>query len=189
MIDEGCKITIKGKIMESNVFSTPEADLIDANNDINSDVSQEFYVTSKNKFITLYVATMGLYSLFWFYQNWRLYKIKNNEHMWPVMRAIFSIFFTHSLFEAIDSRLKRDKVDFSWNHNFLATVFVIASIISEICDRLSNNDVGGMVAVFVPILILPILGGCLFKAQQAVNFACGDEEGEINNQFTAANYI
>jgi hypothetical protein len=64
----------------------------------------EFYAVSQKKFLIMYIGTLGLYSVYWFYKHWSLYKKSENEEMWPIMRSIFQIFFTHSLFSLFEMK-------------------------------------------------------------------------------------
>ena len=56
------------------------------------------------KFIVLYVATFGVYSLLWFYRNWRYVKRRDDSAIWPIPRALFS----HLMYFALLSDLKAE---------------------------------------------------------------------------------
>ena len=58
-----------------------------------------FYVVSLRKLVLLSIATVGLYSLYWFWRHWKLHKLDRKLDIWPVPRAIFAIFFAHGLNE------------------------------------------------------------------------------------------
>jgi len=118
-----------------------------------------------------------------------LYREKTGNKMWPVMRGIFSIFFTHSLFRLVDSRLKEKKFEYEWNPQFVATVYVLFAILGNILDRLSYKEIGSPVTDLLSLGVLPVVGWTLYKAQNAVNIVCEDPLGVSNNQFTWANII
>jgi hypothetical protein len=104
------------------------------------------------------------------------------------MRAIFSIFFTHSLFNEIDFRLKKIDTNFSWNASVLATFVVIILIVSNVIDRIAEYSKADWVMLLVfPILI--IHGLLLLKAQSAINIACEDPRGITNKEFTWLNWV
>ena len=84
--------------MDQTIYDAPKAKLDDANND---ETNYEFYVVGITKFIVLFLATFGIYSVYWFYRNWKLYKIHNNEDIYPVARAIFSIFFVQKVISLV----------------------------------------------------------------------------------------
>lgn len=59
--------------MEENAFSAPQAELIDDSNNEISGISREFYIVSTTKFLVLYITSLGIYSLYWFYKHWQQY--------------------------------------------------------------------------------------------------------------------
>ena len=170
--------------MESNIYQAPESEILNTES-----TAKEFYVVSPKKFLVLYFGTMGLYLLYWFYKHWALYKATHSEKMWPVMRSIFSIFFTHSLFEAFDLRVREVKSNFSWSPGGLATTFVILSIIDRISERMASNEVGSPLTDTMAFILMPMLGYVLYKAQLAANVGMGDHLGKANTYLTAANYV
>ena len=80
--------------MQENVYAVPESNL----EILPESPRHMFYVVSKIKFLVLFFATFSLYGVYWNFKNWSLYKNYHNDDIWPIMRAIFSVFFTHSLF-------------------------------------------------------------------------------------------
>jgi hypothetical protein len=149
-----------------------------------------FYVVSVRKFFILYLVTFGLYRLYWFYKNWRLHSAQpGSEKVWPWARAIFSIFFTHSLFGYVEDRLSQKGEGQDWKLNDLASMVVGVAIVHNIIDRMANKDIGSPVTDIISILLIFFSAALLSKAQRAVNVACGDSEGKTNNNLTAGNYV
>jgi len=147
----------------------------------------EFYVVAPRKFMLLFVFTVGLYSIYWFYEHWTLYKRFNRQKLWPVPRSIFQIFFTHSLFRAIEQRLRRTGRRHEWDAEMSATAYVGLQIGSWIIDRVLPADLslGILLVVLVASIMLPALP--LLSAQRAANRAEGDSAGASNSALTAAN--
>ncbi|MGL6159283.1 hypothetical protein [Microbulbifer sp.] len=170
--------------MEADIYQAPEADLQQE-----EAVSNEFYVVSKSKFLILYVTTCGLYEVYWFYRNWSLYKQANNVNMWPVMRAIFSVFFAHSLFRNIDIRVEYSKTGYKWSPEMMAGIYVILSIAGIIAGWVSTSVPEYSILDFVSLITFPMTIWVLYKAQTAINIACDDPEGESNAQLAPANYL
>lgn len=168
--------------METDVYKTPEADLQNDNQ-----VNPDYYVVAPKKFVVLFVATFGVYSLYWFYKNWQLYRLRTEKNIWPVMRAIFSIFYVHSLFEIIDSKLKDTNSSFKWSYRPLANIYILCTIIQNVCDRLSSRDIGSPITDIASLTTLPIIGYSIYIGQKAINTACNMPYGEINSKYTAAN--
>jgi hypothetical protein len=171
--------------MTINIYQTPESEV--AHQD--SKLAAEFYIVSPHKFIVLFVVTMGLYSVYWFYKNWQRYLLHSGEAGWPVMRAIFSIFFTHSLFENINYRLQDEKRSFNWSPGILATIYVIAAITERIGDKLDDKDIGSPYTLIISFLAIPVIALVLYRAQLAINLACNDSAGHSNSNFTGLNIL
>ncbi|TQV88305.1 hypothetical protein [Aliikangiella coralliicola] len=168
--------------MTSDVYKAPESEII-----INQESEAEFYIVSPKKFLILFIATIGLYSVYWFYKHWSQYKLHNNENMWPVMRGIFSIFFAHSLYESIDRKIRDKKLDYLWSPSIVATVYVLFSVVQNVSNQLSTRDIGVPISDLTSIVFFPLIVWSVYKAQLAANIACGIPDGNINNDITPAN--
>ncbi|OUS00661.1 hypothetical protein A9Q81_10250 [Gammaproteobacteria bacterium 42_54_T18] len=149
----------------------------------------EFYVVSTLKFTVLYISTLGIYALYWFYRNWTVHKIKQGLDIWPIPRAIFAIFYIHSLFNNVNNKLKDSGSDFSWKSDVMATLFIVLSIASSVCDRLADSEIGLPYITFVSLIILPFTFYILLKAQKAINTAENDPAGSTNSSITALNCL
>ncbi len=170
--------------MSTNPYQAPESALVDAVQE--KPANLEFYVVSSFKFWLLMIGTFGLYTLYWFYRHWSQ---QNKRHggYWPVPRAIFSIFFTHSLFAQIEHVLKTRGIAFRWSPSGLATLYVFCSLVMHVSTRLANS---GMISEALDtasiLLMIPSLWA-LFVAQSAANVAEGDPDGAGNAVITGAN--
>ncbi len=151
--------------------------------------AHQFYVVSKPKVAVLFLATLGWYSIYWFYVNWRNYRDNSGEKLMPALRSIFYIFFTHSLFNKVDASLKNKQINYDWSPKMLATLFVILSILSQILERLSSNDIGSPQTDIFSIIILAFPLLILLKAQEAINLSQNDRAGISNSKFTIYNYF
>ena len=170
--------------MNENVYKVPESNLIAGSDQLDGD----FYVVGKVKFLVLFFSTFGMYSLYWFYRNWKLYKEKHNEKIWPVARGFFSIFFAHSLFSNVDQKLSDSNIDYSWNPKLIATLYVLLSIVTNICDRLSMKEIGSPYTDLLSFALLPVLAWVMLKAQLAINVSESDPIGASNSKLTIVNY-
>ena len=171
--------------MSDNVYSAPDAKLI---NEASVDVPP-FYVVGSRKFWILFFASFSLYLFYWFYKNWSNYRLRSDVTMWPVPRAIFSIFFTHSLFRKIDNTLQEAGASYSWSPRDMASLYVFLTITSSICSRLADNEIGLPYTLIAYMLAVPLVGWPIFSAQKAANIACEDPRGHSNNRMTAANIV
>ncbi|MCH8617911.1 hypothetical protein [Undibacterium sp. TS12] len=157
-------------------------------------VAPTFYVVSRKKLAILYIATLGMYSVYWFYKNWSNYKNRmsdkfdDDRSIWPVPRGIFAIFFTHALFREVKAYGDDNATVSEWNNESQATKLVLTMIVSNVLDRLSYRSIGSPYTDIASILILAPLLAQLLSAQQMINASCGDPNGESNSRFTVANY-
>jgi len=153
----------------------------------------KFFPVSEGKLMTLYIVSLGLYGVYWFYKNWQLQAPLMEKKIYPFWRAIFSIFFTHSLFRRINAQASGLEKKHRFNANALATFFVAAIVISHILDNLSthSNVLEGMMNSTVIITSIALL--CLsvypmLKVQATANRINGDMLGYLNHKYSAWNY-
>lgn len=149
----------------------------------------EFYVVSLRKFLILFLGTFGMYTVYWFFKHWSLYKKSANEDMWPVMRGIFSIFFTHSLFSLFEMKYQNKTGEAPRSINYLATIYVVFAIGCQICSNLSENGHGNPITFYLSLLIFPVSCWVLYQAQSLANYSGEDVKGESNNKLTGLNYL
>ncbi|WP_160152032.1 hypothetical protein [Microbulbifer sp. ALW1] len=177
--------------MTSDIYQAPEADLrqdTDQGQAVAAE-DREFYVVSGRKFLVLMIGTFGLYELYWAYRHWKNYSDSHRAAMWPVMRAIFFLFFAHSLCSKIDASLLSTHKKHSWSPTLVATLYVVFSLVSSIGDRLSGMDGVSIWVSFVAFGVFPVLIWCLYRIQVAANIACDDPQASSNASFTPANFI
>lgn len=171
----------------ANVYAPPQANL-QAQDDADTQELM-FYVVSRRKFLLLFLATIGLYSIYWTYRNWRAYKAATGEKLWPGVRGLFLIFFTHSLFRRVDETLQRRNLQIDWTPGRDATLIVVIYIISNIFDRVFASKNGTSLLDMISILLLAPLAYLYLRAQTAINTACGDPEGSGNASYSIANWF
>lgn len=170
--------------MDENIYQAPESELLDGDA-----VQLPFYVVSQKKFLILFFATAGLYSVVWFYQHWKQYRESSGENVWPVARAVFSIFFTHTLFRHFDTRARQRDDTLQWSPSGMATVYVLAEIFQGVTDRVVQESYGEPYLDFLSILLMLFVAWPLYRAQQFANLACDDAEGKANHSLTAVNVL
>ena len=153
-----------------------------------------FFPVSEGKLITLYILSFGLYGIYWFQQNWKRQQPMMDKKIYPVWRAIFSIFFTHSLFKRIDQQAAHLPQQHKFNANGLATFFVVAIVVSNVIDRLSiNTDIAQSItntSLIITSLVLFLFSAYpLAKVQATVNRINNDMLGYLNHKYSAWNYV
>lgn len=159
-----------------------------------------FFPVSEGKLITLYIASFGMYSIYWFYKNWQLQQTSMEKKISPVWRSIFSIFFTHALFRRIDQQAARLDKKHRFSANTLATLFVAAIIASNVLDQLtqitqltvSANMFGAVSLNSIIITSLTLFFLSIYplvKVQATVNRINNDMLGYLNHKYSFWNYL
>lgn len=157
-------------------------------------VAPIFYIVSRKKMAILYIATAGLYGIYWFYKNWSNYKrrmsdkIEDVGRIWPVLRGVFSIFFTHALFREIKAYGYEKSAVAEWNNSTQASRLVLTMITSNVLDRMSYRSYWEPYSDIASLLILAVLLPQFLNVQDMINISCGDPDGYSNSRFTWANY-
>jgi hypothetical protein len=146
------------------------------------------YVVSVTKLAILFLGTFGIYGVYWFYKHWERQKNALRLDIWPVVRGIFSIFFTHSLFRAIHLSARQQNQSPSWDPGTQATIYVVLIVVSRVVERATSFSTGIALSLLSMALGLSTLFP-LLSAQQVANSASGDPEGRSNSKLTAANIV
>jgi hypothetical protein len=101
-----------------------------------------------HKFTVLCVVTFGIYSLYWFYQNWKRIQDDTRIDVSPFWRTFFAPIFGFALFGQIRDLASSEGIVVRWNPTVLGSVYLLLSI----CWRIP--DPWGLIslAFFVPIV-------------------------------------
>lgn len=177
--------------MNDTIYAPPKTDFAVKTEAVDD---QAFYVISLHKMTILFLATLGLYQIYWNYRNWSLHKRRARRedgpdgNIWPIPRAILSIFFTHSLFYEVAAYATSRERPLKWNVDANATQLILLLIASGISGKLSDKGIGSPYTDLVwGLLLIPMV--VLYRqAQRHINAACGDPEAHSNREFTAANW-
>jgi hypothetical protein len=169
--------------MSENFYATPEADLDQVSG------KAPFYVVSTGKFMTLMVATLGLYGIYWFYRNWTGYRDYSGERIWPVPRAIFAIFFVHALFRHVIEKAEEEDVTVPFKHGSSTFQYVFIAVLSFVLSQFSQRNIGSPLTDIAGVLLMFLLVWVMLPVQEGINRVCADAEGEGNSQITTANVL
>jgi hypothetical protein len=168
--------------MSNNVYAAPRSNLDDHSH---AALDDRFYVVSARKLLILTFATFGMYLLYWHFKNWSLHRRATGDSVWPVPRAIFSLFFTHSLFRRFANHDVTHKRG-GWDSDSYATTMVLLMIIGYV---LSWTGQGSLLFDVISLMLLIPTALLLKQVQLEVNARCGDPTGSSNDTFTVANVV
>jgi len=154
----------------------------------------KFFVVSTRKLAVLYLATLGLYSIYWFYKQWDAYKQSfpydsEQGKMWPAARSIFPMFFVFALLRHIKEEAGEVPKVAQWSQLPMARMMTALLVLSSILDRAARRGVGSPMTDIISLLVLAPLCGCFISIQDKINAACHDPDGAGNANFTWANYV
>jgi hypothetical protein len=128
-----------------------EVTIQDMRNEASDGAEAMFYGVKTSKFITLSVLTWGLYTLYWFYENFSRCKKQLDDDSIPLARAIFSPIFSYALFIVVNMRLEER------GHKKLLSAGVIAAAYFFL--NLGSKFLPDIYAVLCSLMIVvPLLG-------------------------------
>lgn len=88
------------------IYRPPQADLETQAPAAQTRPLPPFFQTSPQKVAVLSIATFGLYQLYWFHKHWTRRKTYG-EDVIPILRTIFAVWFSHSLFQSVNREVER----------------------------------------------------------------------------------
>jgi hypothetical protein len=135
-----------------------------------------FFAVGTTKLLVMCLCTMTLYQLFWFYKNWRAWKLHSGENVTPVLRTLFAVLFCYPLFKRINERAEAAAVG-GFAAGVLATVWIVLSVLYRLPDPYWLVSFG---AVFV----LPAVQAVANRVNETV--APGHDR---NRAFSAWNWV
>ncbi len=170
--------------MTESIYQAPESKLEAGETNAN----KEFFIVSTKKLTILYFVTLGVYSFYWFYKNWKIVASNHNLSVWPVVRAIFPIFFIHSLFAFVEDNVERSYA-VKWKGAGIATMYVVCSLSVFCLTQAANKSIGSPYTDVFSFLLIFGAWFPLYSAQQQINRCCGDPAGSVNNSMRGWNYV
>ena len=118
------------------------------------------YLISTNKFLILNLLTLNVYSIWWMYKAWVVFRHKENIDVMPAARAIFGLLFMVSLF----NRIKNFALECGYQKDFSPIALFLGILVA--------NFIPSFLGLDEKYATLSLLAGVLFSApNEALNFA------------------
>ncbi len=133
----------------------------------------EWFSVGKGKFVAMTLATFGLYTIYWMYQQWVRIQGRSNRSILPWARALFSVFFIYSLVRVMRESLAR-YTNVSWNPGSVSAVFIVSSLIARL-------PIIGTFSVLGFLILLWPVGSVLEVTRRS--------DAPTNEKLTAANWV
>jgi hypothetical protein len=125
-----------------------------------------FLYIPKARLVVMSLVTLALYQVYWFYRNWRFLKERDNLRIQPFWRAIFGIFFIHSLLTAIkNDRAGNNILPATFSPGALATGWIIFALVGRIISWRSSDLVVNIFGLIISVSTFAFL----LPAQNYIN--------------------
>jgi len=136
-----------------------------------------FFPTSTKKLVIMSIFTFNFYLIYWFYKNWKYIRDDSGKYIMPFWRAIFSVFFYHSLFKTIKEFAYKHNIDNNSNIVAWTVLYVIFTISGYLPEPF------WIIGLFILICILPMQ-----TLINNINYTLHPEV-KINDKFSGLNIL
>lgn len=154
-----------------------------------ADEAAHFFPVSLVKLAVLNIASLGIYTVYWYYRHWKCEAARMNKPIRPFWRAVFYVFYTAPLFERIATTARERRFVVPWGHGSMAAAVIGTTIASRIADRMAMraDEMGAVDAL--GIVLLFVLTVLLCRVQSSANLVNGDPDGQLNAHFGVGNVV
>jgi len=122
------------------------------------------------------LATFALYSLYWFYKQWKHQALVTSRKISPAWRSLWSFIYVFSLFTAIEDEARPSDRARPQRLNGQAALYLCLALGSVALQSIDIRGFLGALAMLLGLLaVMPMVA-----AQKVVNITYGDEKGSAN---------
>lgn len=153
------------------------ATAVDTGAETGTPAAAPYFSVSTSKLAVMWFCSLSLYSLYWFYKHWTLIREREKSDIMPVMRAIFPIFFAHSLID----RINKHAASLGMRIADDATVMAAGFIITQLLSRLPE-----------PWFLIFMLGIFFLLPAQGLANAINAKvapDAPVNDRYSGANWV
>jgi hypothetical protein len=103
-----------------------------------------FLSLSNTRLILMGVATMGIFSAYWFFRNWKYLQQRDRLQIMPFWRSVFGVFFLYDLLE----KIRTDRLLGQWSKTRFPAGWMTAGWIgfTLLANWMTNMEVIGWIA-------------------------------------------
>ena len=98
------------------------------------DAKPIYFPVSMTKFVVMNFCTLGMYQFYWFYENWKFIREREQSEVSPFWRTAFAFIYCYPLFEKIRSNAASLKIGRPFSVPFLATGWILSSLLGVLPD-------------------------------------------------------
>ena len=136
--------------MNTNPYAPPMAAVADITPPEEVAVEPPFFAVSVAKLAVMSVCTFSLYEVYWFYKNWQRIADRERDIVWPLLRAVFAVFYCYPCFSRVRDHEGASQLD----SRLHALPMAIGFIVTTLTWRLP--DPWGWISVFSFLFLLPV---------------------------------
>ena len=119
-----------------------------------SKAQSQFYPLGGAKFLIYHFLTLGIYSIYWFYRQWRWVKQRDNSLIMPFWRALFSPLWLYALYQ----QLKQEPLQAG--RSLPSKVMMVMIVVIYIVSSILSGQLSQWEMVFIlltGLLLLPLV--------------------------------
>lgn len=120
--------------MSVNPYAPPTAVVEDVSAQFQPTGHPAFFPVSITKLVLLSMCTFNLYTVYWFYKNWKHVNQHETDKVWPAVRAFFAVFFCHSLFQRVRDFQRPSGEACDLAAGWLAVFWIITTLLHKLPD-------------------------------------------------------
>ncbi|HSB44463.1 MAG TPA: hypothetical protein VLD60_05590 [Nitrospira sp.] len=98
------------------------------------DAKPIYFPVSLTKFVVMNFCTFGMYQFYWFYENWKFIREREQSDVSPFWRTAFAFIYCYPLFEKIWSSAASLEIGQPFSVPFLATGWILSSLLGVLPD-------------------------------------------------------
>lgn len=125
---------------------------------------EKIEIISAERFVLLCFFSFNLYTFWWMYKSWKLFKEKENSDITPALRAIFNLLFLYSLFERIKRFAKSQGYIKNYSSGWLFFGIIFIGGITQLPDPL------WVLQLFICTLFIPPMEALNFAIENSDNY-------------------
>jgi len=133
-----------------NPYAPPVAAVEDISSERKRSEDTPFFAVSVIKLLVMSICTFGFYELYWFYQNWRRIKMREQRNILPVARALFTVIFCYPCF----TRIRDYEAPSNKGAALAAGPLAIGWILTTMMANLRHPY--GLISLLAPLFLLPV---------------------------------
>jgi len=135
-----------------------------------------FFAVSVIKLWVMSICTFGFYEFYWFYENWKRIKIREQRNILPVARALFTVIFCYPCF----ARIRDYQAPSNKGGTLAAGPLAIGWTLTTMMANLPHPY--WLISLLAPVFLLPV--------QAHVNrINALAAAGQPNERFTGWNWV